>query len=133
MPTKKPKAKSYEDQRELWYKKLSKSGFNDIETNEFNLKSNSNIFTKKSKKYQNGGHDAKYEYFYMARQFLNDYEFESKRQEIIWEYHSEAISITDIRDTLQKAKVIPKTFDHNKVWAVIKELKKIMLEMYLVK
>ncbi len=130
---KKQKNKSYQEVRDTWYRKLEKSGFQDIETNEFNLKNDSNIFTKKKTKYHNGGGDAKYEYFYMARQFLNDYKFKNKREEIIWAYWSEGMSVEDIAETLQKTKIFPKKFTRNMVWYTLKPLKEKMLEMYLVK
>lgn len=127
MHSKKPKQPSYQELRETWYKKLTDSGFEDIETNDFNLKSSANKFAKRKNLYD------KSEYFYMARQFLNDYKFESKREQVIWEYWAEGMSVRDIAETLQKTKVVPRSFDRNKVWVIVKHLKGIMLKMYLVK
>jgi hypothetical protein len=127
---KKQKTKSYKEIREVWYKKLETSGFKDIETNDYNLKTNSNVFAKKrSIKSQ----DSKYEYFYMARQFLNDYKFNSRKEQIIWEYWSEGMSVTGIVETLRKTKIVPKNFDNNKAFSIITKLKEIMLDMYLMK
>ncbi len=131
MPPKKPLTE-YEKQRDIWYKKLKKEGFDDIESNEDNLKSWSSRFaTKRSVELQQD----REAYYTMATTFLNSYAFESPLEKAIWEYHVEAISIKDIAKLLRKAKVrkIAGKYkvDHNSVWSVVSKLEKAMKRIYL--
>ena len=126
MPPKKP-ITEYEKLRAIWYKKLEKEGFVDIETDENNLKSWSAKFA--SKRSQDLW-QAKEAYYYMATNFLNDYKFESSFEKIVWEYHTNAISIRDIVKLLRKkTKVTPinRTF----IWSIVNRLETTMKKMYL--
>jgi len=116
----------YEKLRDVWYAKLKKKGFEDIETDEDHLKSWSIKFALKEslRSWQ-----AKASYYSMAERFLNDYNFESKLEQAIWAYHAEGISIREIVTTLKKAK-IRKTVNRDSVFKTIKKLEYVMKKMY---
>lgn len=121
----KRKKTEFEVLKEKWYKKLKKSGFNDIEQDEDNLKAWSSKFaTQKVKDL----YESKQAYYYMATQFINDYVFSSKIDQIIWEYHAEGISMRDIAKTLNKTRTI--TTNKDAVNIIIRKLEKIMYFMY---
>lgn len=104
----------------LWYKKLRDSGFEDAESDEFNLKVWSLKFTtpKTVRDWQ-----AKTEYYYMANHFLNNYKFEAPLDKVIWEYHTNGISVREIAKLLKKVKI---KADRNSVWLIVKKLKSAM-------
>jgi hypothetical protein len=111
-----------------WYAKLKRDGFDDIESDEDNLKVWSTIFFKKHSIEQI---QAKQAYYQMATNFLNDYKFNNNRERIIWEYHANGISLRDIGKVLKKAK-IKKATNRTDVWKVVKRLKLIMYDMYMI-
>lgn len=126
MPIKKPLSE-YEKLRAIWYKKLEKEGFVDIESDEDNLKSWSAKFS--SRRSQDVW-QAKEAYYHMATNFLNDYQFESAFEKKVWEYHAEAISIRDIVKLLRKktkVMVINRAF----IWSTVNRLETSMKKMYL--
>ena len=116
----------YEKLRALWYKKLEASGFEDIEQSDGNLKVWAGKF--KSRRFQelmvNNEH-----YYQLVNQFLNDYQFASTRDKIIWTYHAEGLSVRDIATTLNKIKAT-KT-NRQTVWVIIKRLEGAMKKMYV--
>lgn len=122
--------KTYEQLRDQWYAKLKKKGFDDIEDTQGRLKKwSSDVFGKKAL-VQNGGWQAKAAYYQMAERFLNEYEFATELEKTIWEYHTNAVSVRDIAETLNKAKVT-KT-NRQAVWLVVHRLEDLMKRMYLV-
>lgn len=121
------KPEDYEKLRAIWYKKLQKEGFKDIEQDEDNLKEWS---TKFFLNHDKTTREAKESYYSMATQFLNEYNFESNLDKVIWEYHANAMSVREIAETLRKAKIIKRTG----AWVhefVVKRLRKIMKKMYM--
>jgi hypothetical protein len=128
---KRPKAeKTLEQLQKEWYAKLEKSGFEDIEDKEGRLKKwSSDVFGKKAL-VQNGGWQAKAAYYEMAERFLAEYQFADNLERTIWEYHTNAVSVRDIAETLNKAKVT-KT-NRQAVWLVVNRLVDRMKKMYLV-
>lgn len=119
--------------RKLWYKKLETSkseeypnGFKDIEANDFRLKEPPNKFTRDRALWS---WEAKESYYHMARKFLNDYKFDSNRERIIWEYHTEGISIRDIVKLLKKSRL--KSVYRRVVWETVNKLEKTMKKMYM--
>jgi hypothetical protein len=72
--------------------------------------------------------EAKSTYYRLAEHFLNDYKFPNQLQRIIWEYHSQGISLRDIVTILAKEHGILTYKD--KTFTVIRELKRRMFEMY---
>ncbi len=109
-----------------WNKKLEKSGFIDIEDETERLKSWS--IRWRTKKRLNEA-KARQPYYELATQFLSEYEFESNLDQIIWEYHSNGLSIREIADTLKKVK-IGRHQTRNTVWPTIKRLEEAMKRKY---
>lgn len=120
----KPK-NEYEKLRAVWYKKLESEGFEDIEQDEDNLKVWSSQFRRKKSV---DTWQAKAAYYYMAENFLREHTFENNLDRIVWEYHSNAISIRDIVKLLKKVRIVR---DHNWVHSVVKRLSAIMKKKYM--
>lgn len=124
-PTKKV---SLAELKDKWYKKLAKSGFEDIEDKDHNLKKfHKNFFSSVPKELRT----AKASYYQMAENFLGDYRFTDNIEKVIWDYHSNGISVREISMLLKKAKVrsfIPKK---SAIWLIIKRLRSSMYSMYL--
>ena len=103
---------SYRKLKQIWYKKLKNSGFNDIESERFpdkefkggstNWKFNSAWTTAYSMQ-------QKQDYYYLATDFMNTYTFDSKVHEAIWAYHAEGLSMRGIAKILNAAKVKNRT------------------------
>lgn len=92
------KTKKFEALKTKWYQKLQKSGFEDVESDEDNLKQwDSSLF----KRYSPHTAEAKQEYFRLAGHFLNSHKFESKREKLIWSLHAEGLSFNDIGKKLK--------------------------------
>lgn len=111
-----------------WYGKLKKSGFEDIESDEDNLKVWSSIFYLRR---SNISWEAKASYYQMASNFLEEYKFTSNIEKIIWEYHSNGIGVRDISKLLKKAKIKSVKTARTSVWLIIKKLRSSMYQMYL--
>lgn len=118
--------------RQEWYAKLKAEGFNDIETLAGDLKEFSTSGSRNIKKVltQSGGWQFKQEYYRLASKFLNEYKFNTKLDSIIWEYHTNGISVRNIAKALIEINVKTNRTD---VWKVVKRLKIKMFDMYLVK
>lgn len=118
----------YKRLRDIWYAKLAKDGFEDIEDKDSrNLKKWS---VKLVLHVPQVAREAREQYYRMATDFLNDYKFKSSLEKIIWEYHANGMGVRDIADTLKKAKVIVRTA----AWVhkfVIKPLRAEMKKMYM--
>lgn len=110
--------------KDSWYKKLKKSGFNDIETADGALKkSHTDLFSVYHADYGSIYLEAKEEYFRLARQLLHDYKFSTPQQKLVWQLHSEGLSIRTIIKVL-KSKNYPGYRDL--VHGIIKKLSKEM-------
>lgn len=116
----------YAAQKKYWYDKLKQSGFDDIELSDTTLKLGSEQFRRPRSMH---GWQAKAAYYQMASNFLNDHRFDNRLERIIWQYHSEGISVRDIAITLNKAKVHRK-MSKDIVWAIVNRLTKIMKKLY---
>ncbi len=116
----------YQAQKKYWYAKLKQSGFDDIELSDTTLKLGSEQF-RRARSMQ--GWQAKAAYYQMASNFLNDHRFANRLERIIWQYHSEGISVRDISITLNKAKTHRK-MSKDIVWAIVNRLTKIMKKLY---
>lgn len=121
----KPNKQDYQSLKEVWYKKLERSGFEDIEKDELNLKQYSSRFNQDAVV---RNWYAKREYYSMAGQFLHTYKFGSNLEKVIWEYHTESISVRNIAKLLNKTKVTKTNKD--KVLAVITKLDKEMYKLF---
>ncbi len=118
----------------VWYKKLKKSGFDDIEKNEYELIEPSSIFSRTTGRSESSlttiGKEAKRDYYMMATDFLNTYEFTSDLERIIWEYHSNGLSLKDICETLNKIR--RKKVAFSKVRKTVEDLKELLKKKYLI-
>jgi hypothetical protein len=125
-----PRKQDYKELRDTWYAKLEKSGFNDIEKTNGTLKSWSNRFSTDRVLRE---YDAKLTYSLMATQFLNNYKFETKFETIIWEYHTNAISIDDMADIIYKLKItkFKKKALHTTIYRIITRLRREMFKLYM--
>lgn len=114
--------------KDLWYKKLEKSGFVDIERDEQTLKRPlTSVFGKQRKAKNIIRWRAKQDYFYMAEHFLNNFKFKNKFEENVWMYHANGLSLRNITKVLNKVK----RFKTNRttVWKVIKDHEVIMKKL----
>lgn len=119
-------SKEFKKLKTIWYKKLEKSGFEDVEANEFDLKvSAREIFRKKVQ----ATRQSKEDYYYMASTFLNEYIFPNELSRIIWEYHANGLGKYKIATVLNKAKITK--INETAVYTIIAELKAIMKKKYL--
>lgn len=123
-----PKPKNiseYDKLRAIWYKKLEDEGFQDIEQDEDNLKLWSSRFAQqRSTKLW----ESKAAYYYMAGNFLVDYKFASKTEQLIWQQHSDGVSARDIAKELIKSGI---QTNRTTVWQQIKRLESTMKKMYV--
>lgn len=121
------KKTEYERVRDVWYKKLKKEGFEDIEHYDGSI----NIGTPRS---LNWGDELQrqlvQDYYCMAYHFLNEFPFETPLDKIIWEYHAEGLSIRDIVKVLKQTRVARGT-NRIRVWKTVKKLEDTMKGLYL--
>lgn len=130
--TKPVKKLSFKDLQAKWYKKLADKGFDDIE---YNLRPDYKSLTKTGLRPEDTIaviRESKEEYYRMAYHFLNEHEFDSRLEQIIWEYHAEGISVRDIAELLKKARV-RKKLKKTQVWAIVSKLEAKMKLRYMVK
>lgn len=120
----KKKQLSLSELQKIWYKKLEKSGFEDIEQDDDNLKVWSSVFFLRNSPEQI---QAKQAYYQMATNFLEEHKFKTRREEIIWTYHSEGISYRDISKLLKRVRI---TLSHTAVQNVVHKLQVAMYLMY---
>lgn len=122
--TRPKKQPSFEETQAKWYKKLERSGFEDIESDQNNLKVWSSVFFARHSIEQI---QAKQAYYQMATNFLGDHKFETRREKIIWEYHANGISYRDISKTLKRVNV---KLSHTAVQNIVHKLQAAMYLMY---
>jgi hypothetical protein len=79
------KCKACQSLKNEWYEYLQKTGFVDIERITDNLKIHNDFQTINN-------FQAKQNYFQWAKEKLNNTEFHSQRDKLIWEYHSDGLS-----------------------------------------
>lgn len=125
MPTKHKKT-SFDKLKDKWYAKLKKSGFDDIERSAMYLKRDTAYYSQHP---HDGQWQEKAAYFQMATNFLEEYKFENRIDQIVWEYHSNGMSMREIAIALKSAKV---KMTKDKAFAIIKRLKVKMFDMYMV-
>lgn len=118
------KTKQFLKLQKEWQKKLVKSGFEDAEQDEDNLKFWSNQFVVQRSL---DSFESKQEYYYLATQFLNDHEFATRRERVIWEYHANGMSYLDIIKTLKKVKI---RMTNAEVGNIVRTSRKAMEKLY---
>lgn len=122
---------NFEETKRLWYKKLKDSGFKDIEYNDVN--ENGPLMKSGPQSVKNTKNeilrDAVESYYRMCYHFLNWYDFENDTEKVIWEYHTEGLSV---RKIVKIFKILPlKQPSKEKVWKTVKRLETIMKSKYL--
>lgn len=117
-----------QQQTKIWYKKLAKTGFVDIEYpgGEIRRTIPASIENKDPLLVQ-----SVQEYYNLASQFLNDYKFQNELERVIWTYHTEGLGVRAIASTLRKARILKR--DRTYIWAIVHRLELAMKEMYKVK
>jgi hypothetical protein len=118
-----PKDKSFKKLQDKWYAKLKKSGFKDIEHDEDTLTEYSSVYFKK---HTYDEMVEKQRYHDMANSFLEQYKFETEKDKLIWDYHTNGLSVRDIADLLKKVKL---RANRNSVAQDIRRLKAKMFDM----
>lgn len=126
---KKQKPKTYPELREVWYKKLKDSGFEDIEADKHNTAGGMGWSNKFKTAETARNWESKREYYSMAGRFLHEYKFKNERERIIWEYWANGLSVRNIAKTLTKVSLV---MTRDKVWRTLKPLIEKMKSMYLV-
>lgn len=97
-----PKSKEYQKLQKFWYAKLEKQGFYDIEhADEFRTMKSwaarpGNVMKQPARV------ASEQEYYRVAGHFLNEYEFNTKVDRMVWELHAEGKSIREIAVILKK-------------------------------
>lgn len=109
-----------------WQRKLEKSGFEDIEQPDGNLKKWSASYARI--RYKKTSAAAKETYYRYAGQFNYDYTFINPVDRLIWQYHSEGVSIRDIAKILRKKRFPLKT--EKAINQIIKKLAEKMKQHY---
>lgn len=112
-------------QTSTWYKKLKDEGFEDIERDPDTLKcyDSSHFLETKTKRRR----DRVEPYYKLADLFLSEHKFDTEIERVIWEYHSNGLSVRKITDTLKRVKV--KT-NYTTVWIIVNRLKHHMFKNY---
>jgi hypothetical protein len=115
------KSKKFKALQKVWYDKLKKDGFSDIEQEDGKLKAWSSSFTALAK--NTVLREAKTEYYRLVGQFLYDHEFDNALEKYVWELHAEAMGSRGIVKKLRSmgAKVTDKM--------VLKTIRRLVAEM----
>ncbi len=122
------KDKDFKALEDLWYAKLKKSGFEDIETPGDRLKwSTAQAVARAKNQGKPDLYESKEEYYRMAGHFLHDHVFEGKAEKYVWEYHAVGKSMRDISKLLKKSRIYMAT---TQVKETIHRLRDIMFKRY---
>jgi hypothetical protein len=116
------KPQSLKQLQKIWYAKLAKKGFKDAEQDPDNLKRWSGHFRTW---YDDQSYEDKERYFQLAGQFLHDYEFSSYREKLIWQCHSEGMTL---HETIAFVKRKGRKCYMDVVRNTVKKLARIMLQ-----
>lgn len=117
--------KKFKTLQKKWYDKLKKEGFQDIESDENNLKEWTSVFFSRRDPHRMA---SRMEYFSYATRFLNDHEFADNKEKTIWELHSNGKSFTEIAAIIKKKRY--KRHNRSYVYLVIKDLVAKMYKTY---
>lgn len=93
--------KEFKELDKVWKKRLEESGFQEQEANDTQLKSqySAHYFTSTNSV---GGAEAKEMYYRLAGQFLYSHTFSSVKERLIWQLHSEGMSIRNVVHRLRE-------------------------------
>lgn len=117
------KTKEFKKLNKLWYGKLKKEGFEDIERKDKTGQKEERVVNSPlhyiAKNYTLLQFEVKEEYYRMAGQFLHEHKFKSLYEREVWELHSNGVSI---RNIVKKLKARKQTAYRDLVHGVIKAL-----------
>ena len=133
--------------KDKWYAKLKKEGFNDIESDEDNLKRwdhmyfvarHTNFETKSNPKlggaststWSGLAFTSRQEYFQLAGVFLYEHQFETETDRLVWELHYSGETAVGVYRALKKKN---KKIGLGSVQKVIKRLSEVMVSQCLPK
>lgn len=111
--------------KKKWDKILKDDGFVDIEVEE---ELNAHRPTTDRNQHTDVWRKSKEEYYTYARYFLNEHEFETARQQNIWELHTEG---TSARDIAKIYKDLGFKTSRMTIWRTINYLRALMKAKYL--
>jgi hypothetical protein len=102
-------SKEFKELKAKWDKKLEKSGLENIEQEDGNLKNWSSRVFSSSRSGINVEDRIEYYksvegYYRTAGQFLHEYKFKSNKEKLIWELHCEGLSVREIMIIMRKRK-----------------------------
>ena len=92
-----PNSKEYKKLQATWYKKLAKSGFEDAEQLDGNLKEWHSYRYVLDVHPGVASQDSRAEYYRLAGHFLHSHAFENLHERQIWELHCEGKSVKSYR------------------------------------
>lgn len=99
------KPEDFKKLERIWYEKLRRSGFKDIENN--------HVRGKPLKQFEGSYFKARYsplkfesqqQYFTMASQFLHEYQFQTEFERQVWGLHVEGMHLRQIAKIVKKRK-----------------------------
>ena len=99
------KTREFKKLNKLWYGKLKKEGFQDIERQDKIGAREGRLINSSLphiiENYTVDQFEVKREYYRMAGQFLHEYKFKTALERIIWDMHTQGISVRNIVKKLQ--------------------------------
>ena len=111
------KNKKFKSLQKLWYKKLAKTGFVDIENTNLPDPDIKKCDVIHFNKVTPDEYETRTKYYSLARGLLNTFAFESELHKKIWEYHSEGISTRKIE------KLINEEYKSTSIKLIIQKIK----------
>ena len=127
------KTKEFEKLQAVWYKKLSKKGFKDIERTDRVGKEENRLKTDATENiahlYTIERFTAREDYYRAAGHFLYDYKFKTPKERYIWELHATGKSIREIVTILKsRRQKAYKDLVHAVIKRLTEEMKKYVRE-----
>ncbi len=95
------RSKEFKELQAKWYAKLKKTGFEDLEQNEYSLRLFHSTYFSDSRRNDPQVVAAKLEYYRLAGHFLYDHKFENALERTIWQMHADGKSIRTIEKVLK--------------------------------
>lgn len=124
---------------DIWYKKLEREGFKDIEQDEHRLKRWDSFYfiskhtnfesgksgNKRDKQFSATWFKSQEEYYQLAGAFVYEHQFSDKKEQYIWELHSQGLATSEIIKIVRKRY---KKTPRDGVYQTIKDLAKVMVD-----
>lgn len=118
-------SKEFKKLQEIWYKKLKASGFEDIETDDDQLRVWHS--TEFMKNFNVDTFTAKESYYRLAGQFLHGHTFKNRVEKMIWDWHSQAVGVRGEGGIHSRLKAKGITVGKDRIFAIILALSKLMV------